>query len=634
MKKQKSKTNPVSKQQPVKKQAIQNQRWVVIFLFVFAAMLYSNTLSLQYAFDDTAVITDNQFTKQGFAGIPSLLTKDLFAGIYGHGLEIGGGRYRPLTLVTYAIEYQFFGLNPMVSHLINVLLYGLLAVVIYQTLILMMPGKNMISLVTTLLFTAHPIHTEVVANIKSRDEIMSLLGIMLMFFFLFRYFRSRKVLQLIWSVTFYFLSLLSKENGITFLAILPITIYCFTNQPAGKIARAYISFFVTAAVYFILRSYLVGTIGDKTSNSIMENPFVNTALPERLATIMCILGKYLLLIFYPHPLSSDYSYNQIPVIGWGNWKALLPLAIYLFMGIYGLINIRKKDVIAYGFLWYIISMTLVSNIFFNIGAPMGERFEFLPSLGILLSVTVALFRLLKIEKVNELKFSPLKLTIPVTVVLVLFSIKTFSRNPDWYNNETLFGADIYNAPNSGKVHYYYGNTMFKKALDEKDETLKKKYLSIAKRETYRAAEIAPSFHHAWYNLGLIYEEEKNADSALYVLKESLRLQPGYENAIATIGSVYGKLLGQVDSSVYYLKKAVTLNPADKKAFGNLGIALAMKKDYTGSVEAFQQALKFEPDDAMMTLNLAITYDQMGDKENAKKYFDRAFQLDPTLKKSN
>ncbi len=632
MKKNKIKHSPAPKTGLPKKTGSSGTKWFAAALFVLAVTLYANTLPLQYAFDDTVAITDNQFTKQGFAGIPDLLTKDLFAGVYGHGLEIGGGRYRPLTLVTYAIEYQFFGLNPMVSHLVNILLYGLLVVVIYQTLLLMMPGKSLVAFVTTLLFTVHPIHTEVVANIKSRDEIMSLLGIMLMFFYLFRYFKSKKTIQLVLAVVFYFLSLLSKENGITFLVILPLTVFCFTQQPFGKIARTYIPFFIAAVVYFILRSALVGTIGDKTSNDIMENPFVNTALPERLATIMVILGKYLLLIFYPHPLSSDYSYNQIPVVGWGNWKALLSLAAYLFMGIYGVMNIRRKDIIAYGFLWYILSMSLVSNIFFNIGAPMGERFAFLPSLGILLSVTVAAVRILKIQNLNEIKFPPAKLSVPLLVVLLLFSYGTFSRNPDWYDNETLFRADILHAPNSGKVHYYYGNTMLKKALTEKDELKKQQYLNISKRETYRAAEICPPFHHAWYNLGLIYEQEKQPDSALIVLRETLRLQPGYENALATMGSVYGKLLGQVDSSVYYLKKAVTLNPQDGKAYGNLGIALAMKQDFAGSVKAFQEALKFNPDDAQMTMNLAITYERMGDKENATKYFNRAFQLDPSLKR--
>lgn len=632
MKKSKAKQHSASK--PERRQEIKSpdRKWFSAALFVFAVTLYANTLPLQYAFDDTVAITENQFTRQGFAGIPDLLTKDLFAGVYGHGLEIGGGRWRPLTLITYAIEYQFFGLNPMVGHLVNVLLYGLLVVVIFQTLTLMMPGNTLIAFVTTLLFAAHPIHVEVVANIKSRDEIMSLLGIMLMFFFLFRYFKDKKVLQLAWSVVFYSLSLLSKENGITFLAILPLTVYCFTNQSSGRVARICLPFLAVAIVYFVLRSALVGTIGDKSSSDLMENPFADTLLPEKLATIMVILGKYLMLIFYPHPLSSDYSYNQIPIVGWGNWKALLSLAVYLFMGIYGVVRLRKKDVIAYGFLWYIISMSLVSNIFFNIGAPMGERFEFLPSLGIILSVTVSAVYLLKIKNLNEIKFSPVKLSVPLLVILLLFSYGTFSRNPDWYNNETLFSADIHHAPNSGKVHYYYGNTMLKKALNEKEEQKKQQYLEIAKRETYRAAEIYPQFHHAWYNLGLIYEQQKNPDSALIVLKESLRLQPGYENAIATIGSIYGKLLGQVDSSVYYLTKAVTLNPQDGKAFGNLGIALAMQRDFTGSVEAFQKALKFNPDDAQMTLNLAITYEQMGDKENAKKYFERAFQLDPSLRR--
>ncbi len=158
-------------------------RWAYILLFSFAVLLYANTLNHNFAFDDSVVITGNKYTLQGIDGIKTLATTDLFYGIYGNSLDLEGGRWRPLTLVMFAIEYQIFGDNATPYHLINILLYGITAIVLFMTLLQMFSfltskkggGGEILAFLTTLLFIAHPLHTEVVANIKSRDEIVSFL---------------------------------------------------------------------------------------------------------------------------------------------------------------------------------------------------------------------------------------------------------------------------------------------------------------------------------------------------------------------------------------------------------------------------------------------------------------------------
>ena len=69
-------------------------KWAYIFLFVFAVILYANTLRHSFAFDDSVVITGNKYTRQGLDGIKTLATKDLFYGIYGNALDLEGGRWR------------------------------------------------------------------------------------------------------------------------------------------------------------------------------------------------------------------------------------------------------------------------------------------------------------------------------------------------------------------------------------------------------------------------------------------------------------------------------------------------------------------------------------------------------------
>ena len=146
-----------------------------LLIFVVAFLLYANTLTHEYTQDDAIVIYDNMFTTKGFSGIPGILKYDTFFGFFkveGKDKLVAGGRYRPLTLVMFAVEYAIFGKSPFIGHLGNVLLYGLLGIVLYLLLLKLfraredIPLAALFALVITLFFIAHPIHTEVVANIK------------------------------------------------------------------------------------------------------------------------------------------------------------------------------------------------------------------------------------------------------------------------------------------------------------------------------------------------------------------------------------------------------------------------------------------------------------------------------------
>lgn len=618
-----------SKDKPAVPLKVRNR--MLFFLAFLAIALYINTLHHSYAFDDSVAITDNQFTLKGVQGIPELLTKDFFAGIYGKGLELGGGRYRPLSLITFAIEHQIAPGNASIGHLGNIVFYALTAVVMFLMLLELFPGTLLFSFIVSVLFTAHPIHTEVVANIKSRDEILCFLGLCLTLLWLFKYVRTGSKKFMVLSCIAYFLSLLSKENGITFLLILPLALFCFAGKDVKKSIVTSLPLIAVAVVYVAMRTALVGMIGDRTNPDIMENPFVNTGFADRMATIFCILGKYLQLLFVPHPLSCDYSYNEIPIIGWGSIKAIVPFLIYVAMGIYAIVQIRKKEYIAaFGIVIYLSSLFLVSNIVFNIGAPMGERFLFLPSFGFCLAIVALAMKYAKIARNAPFKFYPV-LFIPLALIVLGFSYKTVVRNRDWYDNYTLFGADVKNAPNSAKIHYYYGNNLLQRAMKEKDPQKKQAGFEEALKHTRIATVINPVFHHAHYNLGLTFQEMGQGDSAIAAYQRVLALQPTHINTQGALGSAYGKLKGDFDNAIRYLSKAVEYNPSDGNSFENLGIAYAMKRDFPSSLAAFEKAMKLKPNDAGSYMNLGITYQNMGDTVNANKYLEMAFKMNPELR---
>lgn len=607
-------------------------------LISLSILFYLNTLTNGYAFDDTVVITGNKFTQQGFKGIPDLLSKDLFSGVYGQALELSGGRYRPLSLVLFAIEYQLFGENPFIGHLMNILLYALTAFVIFIMLEEILGRNNLTAFIATLLYVVHPIHTEVVANIKSSDEMLSMIGLALTLFWLFKGIRKRETKYTVYACIAYFLSLLSKENGITFLFVLPLTLFCFTQLTIKQLLKKIVPFFCVAVAYVLIRWYFVGIIGDRTNPDIMENPFVNTNFPDKLATIMWILGKYLGLLFFPHPLSSDYSYNEIPIVTWANAGAIFYFIIHASLLIWSLYILRKRHnvskpvlTISWSILFYLSSIFLVSNIVFNIGAPMGERFTFVPSLAFCVAIATALISVFQ-KGLQQVRFSA-GLIMLLILICMTSGFKTISRNQDWKDNITLFGADVKNVPNSAKIRYYYGNVLLKEAMSINGMTTEKQnILNSSKNETQAAASINPKFHHAFYNLGLIYQELGNGDSAIYYYKEVLKLQPTHILTQGGLGIAYGKLKGDFDQAISHLLLAISYNPKDGNSLENLGIAYAMKGNTSEAIKMFEKALEINPQNAQTYLNLSVAYHNSGDQEKSDAFREKAYQIDPGLRK--
>ena len=139
------------------------------------------------------MITDNDFTKKGVAGIGDIMRYDTFRGFFkveGKDKLVSGGRYRPFTLVMFATGISLWGETPMINHLINILLYAGIGVMLYWWLMALLGNRKsygygwFIALATALLFVAHPVHTECVANIKGRDEIVALLGSIIAAYFI------------------------------------------------------------------------------------------------------------------------------------------------------------------------------------------------------------------------------------------------------------------------------------------------------------------------------------------------------------------------------------------------------------------------------------------------------------------
>ncbi|MGZ4034485.1 MAG: hypothetical protein ACXVP4_06435, partial [Bacteroidia bacterium] len=296
-----------------------------LILIIIGFIFYSNSFSNEYALDDGIVILKNDYVQQGFRGIKKIFKTDAYESFYrqmGAKQQLSGGRYRPFSIATFAVEQQLFQSNAKVKppddvahvrHVMNVLFYILSVVFLLFFLRKFVFKENyLVAFLTCLIFLIHPLHTEVVANIKSRDEILSFLFIILTFTSVFSFRETKQKRFLIFGLLFYFLALLSKEYAITLLVLLPMLLYIIKSESTTESIIAVIGMLVVAGIYMAIRFSIVGKGATEENPDVLNNPYMFATHSEKWATKIEVLDHYLRLLFYPQPLSSDYSYNTIP----------------------------------------------------------------------------------------------------------------------------------------------------------------------------------------------------------------------------------------------------------------------------------------------------------------------------------
>lgn len=506
--------------------------WIpALIVTVMAFPMYWVSLSFDYVLDDSIVLSENRFVEQGFGGIGDILGKDTFLGYKpyeGNEGAVVGARYRPLSLITFAIETELFATSEeelaakysgdelvtkrieaqdsreKTSHFINILLYALTGLLLFRVLSLIFPDKGKVSwalglaFIATLLFMAHPLHVEAVANVKGRDEILALIFSLLTLFFSFKYILSNKLLPLILSGVMFYLGILAKENSITFFAVIPLAIFLFTKTSRKKLLMTLAPLGVVVILYLFQRYAVIGHFlgGGKPVVELMNNPFVEMSFMEKYAAISHTLYLYVKLLFFPHPLTHDYYPYQIPKGNWGNWQSILGVIIYLGMLGVAVWQWKKSKITTFSILFYILTLSIVSNIVFPIGTFMNDRFMYMPSVGFCLLLAYWLTR-----KVPEL-FKGKEQTVRYAsvglagLIALGFMVKTYTRVPAWENAATLNAAAIKVSTQSARANQFYGYSLYVQSQSEPDATVKRGLIDTATVYVDRALEIYPGYTEA------------------------------------------------------------------------------------------------------------------------------------------
>lgn len=634
---------------------------------VLVIILYGNTLRLDYALDDYLVITGNAFTKQGIAGIPEILSNDSFTGFFGQQKNlVAGGRYRPLSQVMFAIEYELFGLNPFLSHAINLILYILLGLMTLRMLNRLNLGTGKpwyisLGFLATLLFLAHPIHTEAVANIKGRDEILSMLGSMAAWYFSILYADERKRKWLIWAGISMFLGLMSKENAITFLAVVPLSIYFFrTLKKPGIYILTLIPLLTASVGYLLLRYNALGFfLGGSVQTELLNNPYILASPVEKIATNILTWGLYIKLLILPHPLTHDYYPFHIAYQSFSDPGVLVSLIIILLLIGFSFMLWRKKHILSFAILFIIITFSISSNVVFNIGTFMNERFLFVPSLGFSLALTWILLKL------NHKAHKKTTLVGVTTVILLLYSVKTISRNPAWQDDYTLFTTDVAVSSNSIKCLVSAGGKTMERWETLPEDARDMRDIDQAIIWIDKGVRLHPTYFAGWEQLGKAYYLKEDFENAWHCYEQCMLIKPGsqptLENQIliaraadfrkkTALSARFWALLferhpqhvniamqyadmkagsGDPRNAMNALKASMEFNPENAKLIGKAGEIWGRYLNRMDSSEVYlRRSIALDPKYTPSLENLGVVCGLTGRSQESLEWLLKAMETDP------
>jgi tetratricopeptide (TPR) repeat protein len=616
----------------VRQEGVSKERqkiYMGLFAAAFGFLLYSSSINFNYTCDDTSVITSNYIVQKGARAIGEILKTPYRWGYWTNQDEL----YRPLPLIMFALEWQMFPSNPIPGHLINVLLYGLTGFVLFFFLSRLFSNNTVISLAATLLFLAHPIHTEVVANIKSRDEILGLLfGIGSMMWFT-DYFQTGKRRKIIFSSISFFLALMSKESALPLLAVMPLTLIVFYNSKGKESLIKIIPVAIAAVVYLVIRAVVLGGIINTKEIAELDNILVSAPdYLSRLATAIYVLGRYLWLMVYPVHLSMDYSLMEIPILPMTDYRVLISLGAYTALLVYSVYAALKKDVIAYGVLFYLVTIFISSNLIITIGTVMAERLLYIPSLGLCIAFAAAMQKIFRSRQtensaagfsvVIKQNVKPLAVT---ACVLIFLIYRTLDRIPVWKDNLALYTAAVKDAPNSSRTHAGYAMQLRVRSYDttlSKEE--RSSYLEQTIAEYSKSIEIYPQGFQGYKWLANVYWQKGDTAKA-WELNEKALSRYYDADALNLKGVIYFSR-GRYREAQDMFQQAVDREIVYSEGYKNLSICNSIFGDVDNEILNLRYAVEYDKTGKNLPTYysmLAKAYRKKGDIEKAEIYSAKA-----------
>jgi tetratricopeptide (TPR) repeat protein len=616
-------------------------------LFLLGFLLYANSIQNSYALDDDIYTRKNTYIngteeelKPGVTGFFQRVGHNI-PKIFGQGSLMGFNKqndanYRPIVLLDFLIETAIFGENPYVNHFFNVFFFALCCVILYWFLLRLFRNYNrLLPLLITGLFMLHPIHTDVVANIKSRDEILGFLFGISCLLHVLKYAQENQQRDAFLACFFFCLSILCKENSVTLIVIIPVMVYTFSEFNLPKSLIYIIPFGGLLISYFIVRQHVLSslTFSDNKIDVVNNSLMAATNAWDMYATNFTMMGRYLWLLIFPASLSWDYSYNTFPIVSWSSFTAFIPGLIYLALIAYAAIRVWKKDVYAFCIIFYLATLILTSNLIIKILATFAERFLFWPSLAFCIALVFLLFRFFKTDIRAVSIELPKNLKYILGAICALYAIKTFSRVPDWKDNTHLFESALESQPNSARVHFAVASEARAQGEVEQNPLVKEQLLNKSLLEYGNGLKIWNKDPEIFFNMGIACAAMGQKDRAIAYYNKALELRPSYGGARNNIG-VYYFNEKNYPKALETFQTIVKYDSLYSDAYSNIGACYENTGRHAEALSAFKKAAALNPQGYGVYENMSRTAIAMRDSASARSYAASANLIKEKIAKNN
>jgi len=535
-----------------------SERTRVALLLAVAMLVYGNTLLNAFTFDDFLYVLHNPaVTNFSLSGL-FVATRD-------------SNVFRPVTFATFALDLALEGAHPFGYHLLNLLLHAAVTLLLYLVLRKLLEGVQQgatVAWVAALLFAVHPIHTEAVASIVGRFELLAV-GFLLAAWLL--HLDDRPVL----AVLCFALALLSKESAVAFVPLALAGDYA-----RGKLLPLHRYGWIAgvAVVYTALLWKIQGGRFGRANFNFLDNPLAGLPSSLRILNALRVAWKYAGLHVYPATLSCDYSYNAILLYAGGRHLVIPAVAALLVLALWIWTLLTKRGEWFLAGAIYLCAFAATSNVLLRTGTIMGERLAYLPSAGFCLLFALLWIRLEKRQR--KLAWAVL------AIVVAALATRTVVRNRDWRDNFILFSTDVRAVPGSAKIHYCLGS-----------EYLDRGQLDAARAELQTARRIFPDSPEAIELSGIIEAQLGHDQEARRFFEKALsmtrRESIGYESWAVNLAALLTKL-GENDNAQKILDQVIAISPEYPLAWLNRAVVHYHRGETTLARADAEQALRLDP----------------------------------------
>ncbi|MGQ9897185.1 MAG: tetratricopeptide repeat protein [Acidobacteriota bacterium] len=610
---------------------VEHPRWLWPLAIGLAGVVYANTLSNGFTYDDTPIIVNNP-------AIRSLSEAHrLFLTGYWEHRQAGVNNYRPLLMLTLAVDYAVWGLHPFGYHLMNVILHIGNVAWLLCLLRLYRVGPWLAGL-AALVFAVHPVHTEAVANVVGRAELLGMWFGGLMWWSWVRARRSPDQAGR-WrtlAAAAYLAAMLSKEN----MVVLPAALWLAEVLRARRrlwragwpgwwaATRPFFWLTVPWLLYVALR--LASGQGFRPVTALSGNPMHAQTFWERLVTIAGVSLEWYRLVILGFPLKPWYdAYNLVLTPAW-SWRTLLGVLITVGLVVGAAAAARRFPLLTFAVGFWFITLALVSHVIVPLWTPLGERWLYVPSAAYALALAWALTRLAREARGEPfwLGMTCHRLATSTAIgcfLAVSYAYGTVQRNLDWRDDWALFSRFLETDPQHPLPY-----TSLAHAYQMTDPDRARAY--------YKAALVRePNFFLALLGLAQLELRSGNLGVARATLAQVMASKPPeivpMDADWGLAHALYARMLAlenDVPGVREHIAEARRYGPQDAPTLVSCAIAYVTLGQPAEAEAILREALATGVDTPTIRFNLASLLLKQGKLDEAERHFETALRLDPNF----